>query len=406
MLQKNLIMKSKVVLAFSGGLDTSYCVKYLTDSQDMEVHSILVNTGGFDQDELQEIEKRAYDLGVTSHKTEEATAEFYQKCVKYLIFGNILRNNTYPLSVSAERVFQAMAVAEHARHLEAEYIAHGSTGAGNDQVRFDLVFEIMCPELSIITPIRDQQLSRKQEIDFLQEKGIDWDWTKGQYSINKGLWGTSVGGSETLTSHKALPEEAFPTQVEIKDPVTIDLHFKKGEPVGIDDQTFENPVDVIQQLNQLAGSYGIGRDTHVGDTIIGIKGRVGFEAAAALIIIKAHHLLEKHNLTKWQQYWKEQLGNWYGMLLHEGQYLDPVMRNIEVFLQDTQDNITGTVHIKLLPYRFQLLGISSEFDLMSSKFGQYGEMNAGWSGQDVKGFTKILANQNKIHSSLNPQKND
>jgi len=400
------MMKNKVVLAFSGGLDTSYCVKYLTEDKGMEVHSILVNTGGFDEQELPEIETRAYDLGVTSHTSQESTELFYHNCVKYLIFGNVLRNHTYPLSVSAERVFQAMAVADHARELQASYIAHGSTGAGNDQVRFDLIFEIMCPEIEIITPIRDQQLTRKQEIDYLQEHGVDWDWTKGQYSINKGLWGTSVGGSETLTSNLSLPEDTYPSQLQEKEPRKLDLKFENGEPVGIDDITFENPVATIQALQEIAGSYAIGRDIHVGDTIIGIKGRVGFEAAAALLIIKSHHLMEKHNLTKWQQYWKEQLGNWYGMLLHEGQYLDPVMRNIEGFLEDTQENVTGTVHIKLLPYRFELLGITSPFDLMSSKFGQYGEMNKGWSGEDVKGFTKILANQNKIFTSINKSSHD
>ncbi len=397
-------MTNKVVLAFSGGLDTSYCVKYLSQDRGMEVHSILVDTGGFSPEELSEIEQRAYDLGVSTHKTRRATGQFYEECVKYLIFGNILRNQTYPLSVSAERVFQAMAVAEHARKTGASHIAHGSTGAGNDQVRFDLVFEIMCPEMEIVTPIRDQQLSRKDEISYLQQQGVDWDWTKGQYSINKGLWGTSVGGSETLTSNLPLPEQAYPSQMQATDNKTINLHFTKGEPIGIDNDNFNNPVETIQALQELAGSYAIGRDVHVGDTIIGIKGRVGFEAAAAIILVKAHHLLEKHNLTKWQQYWKEQLANWYGMLLHEGQYLDPVMRNIEKFLEDTQENVSGTVHIKLLPYRFELLGITSEFDLMSSEFGQYGEMNAGWSGQDVKGFTKILANQNKIFSAVNEKK--
>ena len=399
-------MKNKVVLAFSGGLDTSYCVKYLTQEKQMEVHSILVNTGGFDDQELSEIESRAYDLGVKSHKTHEATKLFYTDCVKYLIFGNVLRNNTYPLSVSAERVFQAMAVADYARGMQADHIAHGSTGAGNDQVRFDLVFEIMCPQVKILTPIRDQQLSRKEEIDYLQSLGIDWDWSKGQYSINKGLWGTSVGGSETLTSNLSLPEEAYPSQLQEKDERRIDLKFEQGELVSIDDTDFDHPVSAIKALQKIASAYAIGRDTHVGDTIIGIKGRVGFEAAASLLIIKSHHLLEKHNLTKWQQYWKEQLGNWYGMLLHEGQFLDPVMRNIEGFLADTQQNITGTVHIKLLPYRFELLGIASEHDLMSSKFGQYGEMNTGWSGQDVKGFTKVLANQSKIFSAINNQDHD
>lgn len=399
-------MKNKVVLAFSGGLDTSYCVKYLTREMGMEVYSILVNTGGFSSDELSEIEARAYDLGVHSHKTVEATELFYSQCVKYLIFGNVLRNQTYPLSVSAERVFQAMAVAEHAQELDAGCIAHGSTGAGNDQVRFDLVFEIMCPKTQIITPIRDQQLSRKQEIEYLQKHGIDWDWSKGQYSINKGLWGTSVGGSETLTSNLPLPEDAYPSQLQEQQPRSLDLHFKNGEPAGFDKNNFQDPVKTIQELQEIASAYAIGRDIHVGDTIIGIKGRVGFEAAAALLIIKAHHLLEKHNLTKWQQYWKEQLGTWYGIMLHEGQYLDPVMRDIEKFLEHTQQNITGTVHVKLYPYRFELLGITSSFDLLSTKFGQYGEMNAEWSGQDVKGFTKILANQNKIFTAINKQNHD
>lgn len=399
-------MKNKVVLAYSGGLDTSFCVKYLTEEKALDVHSILVDTGGFSQEELKEVTDRAYDLGVTSHKTESVTNEFYDQCIKYLIFGNVLRNNTYPLSVSAERVFQAMKVAEHAKALGATYIAHGSTGAGNDQVRFDLIFEILCPEIEIITPVRDNQLSRQQEIDYLKTAGINLPWEKAQYSINQGLWGTSVGGSETLTSNKPLPETAYPSQLSDMSSLTIDLHFEKGQPRGVNENHYDNPVHTIQHLQAIAKPFAIGRDMHVGDTIIGIKGRVGFEAASALIIIKAHHLLEKHNLGKWQQYWKEQLGNWYGMLLHEGQYLDPVMRNIEGFLEDTQSTVSGTVHVKLSPYRYELLGISSDHDLLASGFGHYGEMNEGWTGQDVKGFTKILANQNKIYHSVNTTKDD
>ncbi len=399
-------MKNKVVLAFSGGLDTSYCARYLSQERELEVHSVLVNTGGFTNQEMDDISSRAYHLGVKSHQSIDATGQYYEQCVKYLIFGNVLRYSTYPLSVSAERVFQAMKVAEHALEVDAQYIAHGSTGAGNDQVRFDLVFEILCPDIEIITPIRDDQLSRQQEIEYLNQAGIDISWEKAQYSINQGLWGTSVGGSETLTSNLPLPEEAYPTQLQMQDHQVIDLHFSGGEPTGINDENFKNPVSTIRALQNLAGPYAIGRDIHVGDTIIGIKGRVGFEAASALITIKAHQLLEKHNLTKWQQYWKEQLANWYGMLLHEGQYLDPVMRNIESFLSSTQSNITGVVHIELAPYRFNLLGITSDFDLMSSKFGNYGEMNKGWSGEDVKGFTKILANQNKIYHQINPSSDD
>lgn len=397
-------MNNKVVLAFSGGLDTSFCVKYLTMEKELEVHSVLVNTGGFTPEELEAISERAYQLGVKSHSTVDATEQYYHQCVKFLIFGNVLRNNTYPLSVSAERVFQAFTVAKYALAKNASYLAHGSTGAGNDQVRFDLIFGIMCPQIQILTPIRDNQLSREKEIDYLKKAGVLFDWDKAKYSINQGLWGTSVGGSETLTSNLPLPEEAFPSQLKQQESITLDLHFNQGEPRGIDGVTHESPIKTIQHLQRMASPLAIGRDIHVGDTIIGIKGRVGFEAAAALLIIKAHHLLEKHNLTKWQQYWKEQLGNWYGMLLHEGQFLDPVMRNIEGFLSDTQSTVNGTVHMRLSPYRYQLLGITSEHDLMSSEFGQYGEMNKGWSGEDVKGFTKILANQNKIFQTVNRPK--
>lgn len=389
-------MNNKVVLAYSGGLDTSFCVKYLTEDRGLEVHALTVNTGGFTAEELAAMEQRAYQLGAKSFKAVDAVPNYYDRCLKYLIFGNVLRNNTYPLSVSAERMFQALEVVAYARELGAGSIAHGSTGAGNDQVRFDLVFNVLGENLEIITPIRDLKLSRAQEIEYLQERGINWSWEKAQYSINQGIWGTSVGGAETLTSRKALPEKAFPTQLSQEEPGTVSLHFQKGELTGVNDKTFEHPAQAINALQAIAGPYAIGRDVHVGDTIIGIKGRVGFEAAAPLIIIKAHHLLEKHTLTKWQQYWKEQLANWYGMLLHEGQYLDPVMRNIETFLADTQDAVTGTVYVRLLPYRFELEGIESEFDLMNSAFGHYGEMNKGWSGEDVRGFTKILGNQLKI----------
>lgn len=389
----------KVVLAFSGGLDTTYCAFYLKD-KGLDVHTVIVNTGGFSEEELEETEKRAMSYGVNSHKCLEETSNFYEKCLKYLIYGNVLKNNTYPLSVSAERAFQALAIANYAKSIGADYIAHGSTGAGNDQVRFDLIFQIICPDIDIITPIRDNKLSRQEEIDYLATKGVNISWEKAKYSINKGLWGTSVGGDETLTSNLGLPESAFPSQVEKDGSEVVELQFEKGEFVGLNGQKLDS-VDAIFKLNDLASKYGIGRDVHVGDTIIGIKGRVGFEAAAPVIIIKSHHTLEKHVLTKWQQHWKEQLANWYGMLLHEGQFLDPVMRDIEVFLESTQKNVTGTVTVKLAPYRFEVVGITSDKDLMSSKFGQYGEMNNGWSGEDVKGFTKILANQSKIYNSIN-----
>lgn len=393
----------KVVLAYSGGLDTSYCVKYLIHEQNLEVHTILINTGGFSEKELKETQERAYELGSSSHINKTILQEFYNKAIKYLIYGNVLKNNTYPLSVSAERIFQAIEVIHHAKKIGAKYIAHGSTGAGNDQIRFDVIFQTLAPEIEIITPIRDLKLSRQEEVAYLQKHGVHYSWEKAQYSINKGLWGTSVGGKETLTSHNALPEKAYPSQLQKESEETIVLSFEKGELTGLDGVK-DSPIKNIQKLEELASAFAIGRDTHVGDTIIGIKGRVGFEAAAPMVIIKAHHLLEKHVLTKWQQYWKEQLANWYGMLLHEGNYLDPVMRNIEVFLEDSQKSVTGNVKVKLKPYHFILEGIESDFDMMKSDFGQYGEMNNSWTSEEAKGFIKIYGNANKIYHNLNPNK--
>ena len=392
--------KKKVVIGFSGGLDTSYCVKYFTDELQYEVHSILVNTGGFTSDELEKIEAHAYALGVTSHKTVDATRHYYDSIVKYLVFGNVLKNNTYPLSVSAERVSQAYHIALHVKELDADAVAHGSTGAGNDQVRFDMIFHIMIPGIEIITPIRDHQLSRQQEIEYLQAKGVQMNFEKSLYSINKGLWGTSVGGQETLSSHGSLPEEAWPTPLSRHDSENVKLHFEKGELASVNDEVFAHPVDAIVRLQQIAGAFAIGRDVHVGDTIIGIKGRVGFEAAAPVLIIKAHHALEKHVLTKWQLTIKNQVAEFYGNWMHEGQLLDPVMRDIEALLTSSQAHVTGDVYLQLMPYRYQVAGIESPFDLMSSKFGKYGEMNTGWSGDDVRGFSKIFGNQTAIYHAV------
>ncbi len=389
-----------IVLAYSGGLDTSFCIKYLTLEEGWKVHAVTVNTGGFTEMDLKEMEDKAMELGAVQFHCIDALETYYEQCIRYMVYGNVLRNNTYPLSVSAERMFQALEIANYAHKIGADAIAHGSTGAGNDQVRFDLVFQVLCPDMQIVTPIREHQFSRQQEVDYLAKHGFPWKKEKAKYSINQGIWGTSVGGAETLTSQSALPESAYPSQLSESTPSTVELTFEKGELTAVNGKQYGHPVKAIQMLQFLAAPYAIGRDIHVGDTIIGIKGRVGFEAAAPLIIIKAHHLLEKHVLAKWQQYWKEQLSNWYGMLLHEGQFLDPVMRNIEAFLTSTQEDVSGKVFVKLLPYRFELQGIESEFDLMNSQFGQYGEMNSGWSGDDVKGFTKILANQLKIHQSI------
>jgi len=396
-------MHKKVVLAFSGGLDTSYCAKYLSETLGYEVHAVTVNTGGFDQSDEVSLQEKAQKLGVASYRFVDASEKYYNDCVKYLIFGNVLKNNTYPLSVSAERTIQAQTIAEVALEIGADAIAHGSTGAGNDQVRFDLIFQVMCPKIEIITPIRDLSLSRQQEIDFLKDHNYDMDFEKAKYSINKGLWGTSVGGKETLTSANNLPEEAFPSQVEKTEPSQLEIGFKKGELFSVNGEMFSHPVLAIQKIEALASPYGIGRDIHVGDTIVGIKGRAGFEAAAASIIIKAHHLLEKHTLSKYQQTIKSQLADWYGNWLHEALFLDPVMRNIESFLQDSQKTVNGKVFITLHPYRFVLNGIESKNDLMASNFGSYGEENLAWSGDDVKGFTKILSNSLNIYHQVNRQ---
>ena len=393
-------MSNVVVLAYSGGLDTSFCIKYLTEEKNLEVHAVLVDTGGFSSKQIADVREKALQLGASKFEHINAIERYYRSCIRYLIFGNILRNNTYPLSVSAERMFQALEIVQYANETGAKAIAHGSTGAGNDQVRFDLAFQVLGNDIEIITPIRDMQLTRQEEVEYLEKHGVHLKWEKAQYSINQGLWGTSVGGKETLTSDKPLPDMAYPSQLQDGiQPQTLSLTFTKGEFVGINGEELD-PITAIQKLNEISKAYAIGRDVHVGDTIVGIKGRVGFEAPAPLIILKAHHLLEKHTLTKWQQYWKEQLGGWYGMLLHEGQYLEPVMRNIEVFLEDTQAAVSGDVFVHLAPYRFDLEGISSPNDLMQSRFGSYGEENKGWNAEEAKGFIKLLSTPLKNYYSI------
>lgn len=393
-------MKEKVLLAFSGGLDTSFCAMYLAKEKGYEVHTAVANTGGFSEEELKIIEDKAYRLGAKSHKSIDVTKEYYEKSIKYMVFGNVLRNGTYPISVSSERIFQAIAIINYAKEIDAEYVAHGSTGAGNDQVRFDLTFEILAPNIKILTPTRDMVLTREYEINYLKEHGFAADFKKMEYSINKGLWGTSIGGKETLKSEQTLPEAAYPSQVVKTEEETVTISFEQGEITAINGEKDDNKINLINKLESIANKFGIGRDMHIGDTIIGIKGRVGFEAAAPLLIINAHKMLEKHTLTKWQQYWKDQLGNWYGMFLHEAQYLEPVMRDIEQFLQSSQQNVTGTVVIQLRPLSYTLVGVDSPYDLMKTDFGEYGEVNRAWSADDVKGFTKILGNQMKIYYNV------
>lgn len=392
---------NNVILAFSGGLDTTFCAIYLKNELNLNVHAITVDTGGLTPNDKIKLQQHALQLGVASFKIVDAKTSYYDKVIKYLVFANILKNNTYPLSVSAERIIQALTIAEEAKQMEVAAIAHGSTGAGNDQVRFDMAFQILIPETEIITPIRDLKLSRLQEIDYLKKHGVNMNFEKAVYSINKGIWGTSVGGKETLSSHLPLPEEAWPTPLQKNNSQKLELGFKNGQLISINEQYFNHPVEAIEQLSVIASPFGIGRDIHVGDTIIGIKGRVGFEAAASLIIIKAHHALEKHVLTKWQLYWKDQLALWYGNWLHEGQYLDPSMRDMEAFFQSTQQMVNGQVFVTLSEFRFQIDGISSPHDLMNDKFGSYGEMNRAFTGNDVKGFTKIFGNQTAIYYQVN-----
>ena len=377
-----------VVIAYSGGLDTSYCAHLMASDPENEVHAVTVNTGGFSTEEVADIEQKALAFGVDKYLCIDAQQVLYDDVLRYLIYGNVLRNNTYPLSVSAERATQALELVNYAKAVSASAIVHGSTGAGNDQVRFDLMFQVLAPELEIITPIRDQKLSREEEIAYLKAHGYAYSWEKAKYSINKGLWGTSVGGAETLTSSKGLPEEAYVSQLSRSDSELISLSFEKGELVALNGVA-DKAVSLIKKLEKIAAAFAIGRDIHVGDTILGIKGRVGFEAPSALIILKAHELLEKHTLTKWQQFHKQQLAQWYGMLLHEGQLLDPAMRNIEAYLVDSQKQVSGTVYVKLHPYRFELLGIDSPYDLMQLKVATYGETNVAWDANDAKGFIKL-----------------
>ncbi len=393
-------MSKKVVLAYSGGLDTSFAVKYLSEELGYEVHTALANTGGFSKSETEALAKRAISLGAKSHVTLEIENDYYQKCIRYMIYGDVMRNGTYPISVSSERTFQAIAIIEYAKKIGADAVAHGSTGAGNDQVRFDLTFRVLAPEIEIITPTRDLTLTREYEINYLKERGIEADFKKMEYSINKGLWGTSIGGKETLKSEQTLPESAYPSQVSSVEPQRMTISFNKGEITAVNGQEFSSKVDAIRKVEEIGSQYGIGRDMHIGDTIIGIKGRVGFEAAGAILIIAAHRMLEKHTQTKWQIYWKEQVANWYGMFVHEAQYLEPVMRDIEKMLESSQRNVTGTVELLLRPYSFTLVGVDSPYDLMKTDFGEYGEVNKAWSADDVKGFTNILSNQIHIYNNV------
>ena len=393
--------KKKVVVAFSGGLDTSYTVMKLA-KDGYEVYAACANTGGFSAEQLKKNEENAFKLGAKEYVTLDVTQEYYEKSLKYMIFGNVMRNNCYPISVSSERIFQAIAIARYAKQINADAIAHGSTGAGNDQIRFDMTFLVMAPGVEIITLTRDKALSRKEEVDFLNENGFFADFTKLKYSYNVGIWGTSICGGEILDSTQGLPEEAYLKHVTRNEESTLKIEFAKGEIVAVNGEKFDDKIKAIQKIEEIGAAYGIGRDCNVGDTIIGIKGRVGFEAAAPKLIIEAHRLLEKSTLSKWQQYWKDQVGNWYGMFLHESQYLEPVMPDIEAMLTSSQRNVNGTAILKLRPYSFQTVGVDSPDDLTKSKLGEYGEMQHGWTAEDAKGFIKVSSTPLRVYYGMHP----
>jgi argininosuccinate synthase len=383
------MQSTPLALAFSGGLDTSYCVPRLAE-QGYAVHTVFVNTGGASAEERAAIRRQAMTLGAVEHHEVDARDEVFGRFVSYLIQGNILRGEVYPLSVSAERTQQAISVIEVARAIGAQAVAHGSTGAGNDQVRFDIALRVLAPELAIVTPIRDEGLTRERAIAYLEERGLPVPAKASAYSINAGLWGTTWGGGWTHDTWAGPPEELLDPPPGAPAPRELVIGWERGIPVTLDDAPLSGP-NLIAGLAELSAQYGLGRNIHVGETALGIKGRIGFEAGAALLLIGAHRELEKLVLTKWQVFWKDQLGRFYGDRLHEGHYFDPALRDIEALLTSSQRRVTGETRVRVAAGRFMVTGARSPFSMMDRSVATYGEENRLWTGDEARAFARIGA---------------
>ena len=396
--------KKTVVLAYSGGLDTSYCIPYLREKRGFDVVTVTVDTGGFSAEELAEIESRARKLGVVDHRTLDERQRVFDEYVSYLIKGNVLRGQVYPLAVAAERVVQAKTIAEQVIELGADAVAHGSTGAGNDQVRFDVAFHVLIPGVEIITPTRDEKLSREEEYEFLAERGIEIDPSVREYSINAGLWGSTIGGGVTHDTAAEIPAAVWEQAVDVEPSTSSELlriDFERGLPVALDGEKLSG-VELIERLGDLCRRHRVGFGIHIGDTILGIKGRIAFEAGAAIVLIHAHRELEKVTTTAWQRFWKDHLGDFYGKMIHEAMAFEPVLKDIEAMIDSSQERVTGYAKVRLGTGLFQVAAVDSPHNMAASESGVYGEMPTLWGGQDVRGYSTIAAVPSKLHRAAVP----